>query len=447
MSDDVDVAIVGGGIGGLTAAWELARAGRRVTVLEGSQHWGGLLRPLDIGGVIVDGGPEAFAVRRPEIAELCAELGLATEVPVHGSWLLTPQRGAFRSPERAMLGIPADPVAEDVVAAIGGEAARRAAQDAELGPEVGAGEADLAALVTVRMGSGLLDNLVRPLVSAIHGADPARLPVDAVMPGLREALRRTGSLATAVAALLPDGPPVAAVTGGMYRLADALATAAREAGATLVPGTRVSALERSAGGRWLVDTGGPETVSASEVILATSGAVTMALLAPHADTSAIRPRPGAPATHAVLLLAAPELDEAPRGSGIIAAECVPGAKALTHVTAKWQWAQEAAGPGRHVVRLSYGRPGQDPAPPETAEALTDASRLLGIDLQPEHVLEARVVRHDGALAPADPVMREAVLALAERVSQQGLHLGGSLVAGTGLPAIVTRSRAMVAAMQ
>lgn len=447
MSDAVDVAIVGGGIGGLTAAWELARAGRRVTLLEGSDSWGGLLRPLDIGGVIVDRGPEAFAVRRPAIADLCADLGLATELPAHGSWLLTPERGAFRSPARAMLGIPAEPGAEDVVAAIGADAARRAAQDSGLGPEVGAGERDLAGLVAARMGTGVVDNLVRPLVSAIHGADPARLPVDAVMPGLREALRRTGSLAAAVAAILPEGPPVASVTGGMYRLAESLASAARDAGATLATATPAIALERGEGGRWRVDTGHLGTVEAHRVILATSGAATMSLIAPHADTSAVRPRPGVPTTHVVLLLEAPELDGAPRGSGIIAAEGVPGAKALTHVTAKWRWAQAAAGPHRHVIRLSYGRPGKDPAPPETIESLADASRLLGVDLHREQLREETVVRHDGALAPADPAMREAILALAEQMSQQGLHLGGSLVAGTGLPAIVTRSRTMVSALQ
>ena len=31
------------------------------------------------------------------------------------------------------------------------------------------------------------------------------------------------------------------------------------------------------------------------------------------------------------------------------------AKALTHATAKWDWLADEAGPGTHVLRLSYGR--------------------------------------------------------------------------------------------
>ncbi|MGC0273886.1 protoporphyrinogen/coproporphyrinogen oxidase [Pseudactinotalea sp. Z1739] len=442
MRDAVDVVVVGGGIGGLTAAWELARSGRRVTLVEASDHLGGLVRPLDVGGVIVNRGPEAFAVRRPAVAELCAELGLPTELPAHGSWLVTPAQGAFRAPARAMLGIPADPSSPDVVAAIGEAAARRAALDADLGPTPGSDARDLATLITVRMGEGLLERLVRPLVSAIHGADPSVLPVDSVMPGLRDALRRTGSLAAAVAATLPEGPAVASVTGGMHLLAEALAEAARAHGATLLTRAPVAAIESGSRGRWrVVVAGGTDVPEAHDVVVATSGAATLALLQPHVDTHALRTTTGQPTTHITLLLDAPELDDAPRGSGVIAAEGVPGAKALTHVTAKWDWAARAAGPGRHVIRLSYGRPGQEP-PPDSVDTVTDAARLLGTDLRADQVRDSTVVRHAGALVPADPHVRDAVLDLSRTMAGRGLHLAGGLVAGTGLPAVVTRSRSL-----
>lgn len=446
MSPVADVVVVGGGIAGLTAAWEVARTGRRVTLVEASDHLGGLVRPLDVGGVVVNRGPEAFALRRPAVSDLCADLGIATELPTRGSWLVTPEQGAFRSPDRAMLGIPADPTAADVVAAVGHAAARRAAQDADLGPDVGADATDLASFVTARMGEGLLDRLVRPLVSAIHGADPAVLSVDGVMPGLRDALRRTGSLAAAVAAILPQGPAVASVTGGMHRLADQLALAARDAGATLLTRAPVTSLERGEDARWRVTAGRAGIVEAEHVVVATSGPTTLALIAGLADTSAVRTAPGAATTHVTLLLDAPELDDAPRGSGVIAADGVPGAKALTHVTAKWDWAQRAAGPGRHVVRLSYGRPGQDLPSPEPAQAVADAGRLLGTELGPEQLRAVEVVRHKGLLAPAAPGVREAVLTLSETMTGRGVHLAGALVAGTGLPAVVSRSRSLAAAI-
>ena len=95
-----------------------------------------------------------------------------------------------------------------------------------------------------------------------------------------------------------------------------------------------------------------------------------------------------------LVLDAPGLDAAPRGTGVLVAADAPGvtAKALTHSTAKWSWLAEQAG-GRHVVRLSYGRAGaanplDGRSDAEVAElALADASLLLGVQLD-ERMLRA-----------------------------------------------------------
>ena len=58
---------------------------------------------------------------------------------------------------------------------------------------------------------------------------------------------------------------------------------------------------------------------------------------------------------ATLVVDSAELDAAPRGTGLLVAPGASGirAKALTHATAKWAWLAEAAGPHRHVLRLSY----------------------------------------------------------------------------------------------
>ena len=80
------------------------------------------------------------------------------------------------------------------------------------------------------------------------------------------------------------------------------------------------------------------------------------------------------------------LDAHPRGSGMlvqrpsskdIANGCV-GAKAITHYTSKWPWAQEAAGKGRHLLRVSYGWANGPEIPVSVEGALKDASRLLDV---------------------------------------------------------------------
>ncbi|UNX54726.1 FAD-dependent oxidoreductase [Georgenia sp. TF02-10] len=213
---DPDVVVVGGGMAGLVTAYELTRRGRRVHLLEAAADVGGLVAGAELGGTVVDLGAEAFALRRPAVAALAAELGLAVQQPAAGSWLWAAGY-ATPVPARSLLGIPADPGAPDVVRALGPAGAARAARDADLGPDVGADAADLATLVAARMGPAVLDRLVAPVAGGIHSADPAALAVDAVAPGLRRALRDRGSLAAAVAALLdaaPPGAPVATVVGG-----------------------------------------------------------------------------------------------------------------------------------------------------------------------------------------------------------------------------------------
>src|SRR5690606_2623673 len=119
-----DAVVVGAGMGGLTAAYALDAAGLRPLVLEAGDRVGGLVQHARVGGIDVDAGAESFALRRPEVADLVARLGLADATPATASTIWTGDR-ALTTPARSLLGIPADPLADDVVAVVGPEAATR----------------------------------------------------------------------------------------------------------------------------------------------------------------------------------------------------------------------------------------------------------------------------------------------------------------------------------
>ena len=73
-------AVVGGGIAGLSAAWELAGAGgTEVTVYEPG-HLGGKLLTTMFLGRPVDEGADSLITRVPDGVALCQELGLGEEM-------------------------------------------------------------------------------------------------------------------------------------------------------------------------------------------------------------------------------------------------------------------------------------------------------------------------------------------------------------------------------
>lgn len=405
-----DVHVVGGGVAGLVLARRLARGGADVVVHEASDRLGGTVAAHEIAGIVMDAGAESFATRGGTVTALIDELGLAGDLvrPEPLSARLQPARGyAAPLPATALLGIPGDPRAEDVVAIVGRagaeaavarDASRMTADDPLLAPG-----ARLGPLVRARHGDAVLDLLVAPVVHGVHSLHPDDVPLERVHPRLRAALAETGSLSGAMSALRAAAPPgsvVAGLRGGVHRLVSALADdlAAHGGDIRLRSSVDVAALERLAAG-------GTVVVAAPDVLPATAPPRRIDLV--------------------TLVVDQPELDAAPRGSGLLVAAGAPvGARALTHATAKWAWLADAAG-GRHVLRLSYDDLPEDPV----ASARADAAALLGVALPvPEGTAHVTWFRPAAAIAPAR------------------ITVVGETAAGSGLAGIIAHAEATASAL-
>lgn len=471
-------AVVGGGVSGLTAARELALAGARVDVIEGAAHLGGRIRGAELSGVTIDIGAESFATRGGTVADLIHEIGMGGEIVRPsglGSWVIDGPR-ALPLPAAGTLGIPATPLSVATVRALGITGAVRAAIEPALPRSVARDADSLAALVRSRLGSRVLDRLVRPVSLGVHSADPARLGVASV-PGLAAAFAERGSLIAAARQLRDSqaaaGGAVAGLRGGMTSLIAGLARELDRLGVSVRTGEKVRRIapapaditaagtSSSANSAWQIfDAEGEMIAPVDGVILAVPEGVARRLLGDDAT--------GTPTDRVeVVALAIDDarLDAAPRGTGALVSRDAVGsgvasgagsrrvptqtgaapilAKALTHVTAKWPERAHEAGPSRHLIRLSYGRAG---SAPETVGlddtevrsiARYDASRIFGIDLRADAIVDLarctwRMGRPPGSRdsRPLD--------------APAGVTLAGDWVSGTGLAAIVHGARVAAA---
>lgn len=456
------VVVIGGGIGGLVAARECAKVGMRVTLLEAQGALGGSIRSAELDGIVVDAGAESFATRGGHVRRLVDELGLSDAVVKPeggGAWLSgIPDAPDAPLPKGGLLGIPVNPFQEDVRAIIGWRGVWRAYVDRLRPPLTIGHERSLGKLVASRMGARVRDRLVAPVTAGVYSALPEDVDVEVAAPGLNAALARVGSLSGAVLALQGDragkkpGAAVLGLDGGMSRLVDALRADLEKYGAEIRTDARVVrltngpsewtvALEQKADADEAVGSAASEPLTATAVVIATAEPTARDLLAGHV---AGLTEPGdAPEIEIVtLLLDAPELDAAPRGSGVLT---VPGshiAKALTHSTAKWGWLRRDAG-ARHVVRVSFGTQGEPAATAALDDAaaarlaLSEASALLGVTLHPQQLLaahRARFVQSQPTSLIGANERRTAVRAAAHKTPR--LAVVGAWLAGTGLAQVV-----------
>lgn len=442
------VVVIGGGIAGLVTAWEVARAGRSVTLFEAGPVVGGCIARHRVADLDLDAGAESFAIATSAVIDLLHDLGLSDEIVSpnpEGAWVRH-AHGSAPLPTESLLGIPAHPLAGDVRRVLGPIGAMRAACDLVLPRRIGANSLTLGGIVARRMGRSAVRRLVEPVAGGVYSTDPDELELDTVQPRLKAALAETGSLSKAVRRLRSSaarpGSAVAGLDGGLHCLVRTLQTRIEQLGGSIVTDTPVRAAAQTVGG-WQILTDG-EPVTADDVVLAVPGAVIGPMLA----LVDVDVPPTAAVTNTVrlvtLVIEHPSLDAHPRGTGILVSQHATGvrAKALTHATAKWAWLAQRAGPGRHVLRLSYGRGGEDLTDELIEAALGDASVLLSVDLDRSHLIDSDVISWTSALPRPQPGHRAAMATLKSQVANQpGLYLTGSMTDGTGLAAVVAGARA------
>ncbi|RVW09616.1 protoporphyrinogen oxidase [Prescottella agglutinans] len=433
----VSVAVVGGGVTGLVAAYRLRQqlgADAEITVVEAGSRLGGKLRTVPLGDGPVDVGAEAFIARRPEVADLIVELGLEDQL-VHpaGRQPLIWSEGALHPlPTRTLMGIPS--TAQSVAGLVDADTLARITAEPSVPLDWDpSADLDVATLVGGRFGEQVVRRSVDPLLGGVYSGLSDSIGVRAALPALAAALDAGAtSLTAAVTAALPTpspGPVFGTLRDGYGALLEALREAAHPRTILDAPAT---GLRRDGDGWWLDPVG-----HVDGVVVAAPAPEMVGLVADAAPHLAAAARDIELASSAVVALALPDETGVPENSGILVATGESlGAKAFTLSSRKWPHLAE-----REVtlVRASYGRFGDAavvdaPDADLIAMARADLETVTGVSTEPVDVF---VQRWHGGLPQYAPGHLDRVAAIEDAVADvDGLEVAGAYLHGVGVPACV-----------
>ena len=434
--------VLGSGISGLATAYYLRRGGSPVTVLEASGQVGGKVTTLEVAGLPVDVGPDAFLSRGADLRQLIEDLGLTGDIvepQTGGSYIWS--RGKLRPiPPGAAFGLPDRLVPLLRSGLLSPLGVARAGFDIVLPATKTNDDPSIADLVRPRFGGDVYHRMVEPLLGGVHAGDPAQLSARSTVPEIYAIASGSRSVYLSMRKRpKPTGKrqaPLVSLRGGMGRLTQALA---REVDVRL--NTPATTLERTADG-WRVN-----DLTADHVVLATPAYVTAELLRATAPELANELQiPYVDVANATLAFRPSDVPALPLGTGFlvppIEREFIVGCSWLTN---KWP---HLVNDDVVLIKCMVGRAGDRRWLPmsdaEIVEGVRDGlARILGIDAEPQETLVQRWPR----AMPQYVVGHAERLSRIDRLTPPGLHLTGAAYRGAGLAACTTGAVATATSIQ
>ncbi len=462
------IVIVGGGVTGLVAAYTLLTEAKerglpiQCTVIERERRWGGKVRSLRTGGMVIEMGPDAILRRKPWAAELCRRLGLRekmVEMAASGSYVRWGRR-LLPLPAGLSFLVPTQlgPFVRSPLFSLAGKV--RMGLEYFLPPSRAAGDEALGDFVRRRLGREALERLAEPLLSGIYAGDVDRLSLLATFPQLRAMEEEHGGLLRAALAQRRRARASGAASGqsaffslqgGLETLIDTLIE--RLAPAELVRGDAVAAIlpqghsgngvrpEESGRYRIVLESG--RSLPADGVLLAAPAYVQAELLKDLAPEAA-RILAGieyASVAGVVLVYPKSSVGPLPPGTGYVVPRQSGGpVTACTWASEKWP---HVAPPGRTLLRCHFGKAGREDVTLWSDERLLEEAKrevaqTMGVTAEPE---SWHIVRWPRAL-PQYAVGHLDRIAAVERAleSLPGLVATGAAFRGVGVPDCVRQGQ-------
>ncbi len=452
----VAVAVVGGGISGLSAAYEIHRRQTPFVLIEQSERLGGVIRTERDGPFTIDAGPDSLVIQKPAAIALCRELGLGARlVPTRAPRTAYVVRGGklHPLPPASVFGIPTG---------IGPLAAQRLLSwrgRLRLGLELVAphnrdtraretGDETIASFFRRRFGTEATDYLAEPLLAGIHSGDVERLSMRSLFPQFIEAERAHGSVIRAFRRTAADRAAAPARQGPFRSFAEGLETLPRALAARLPEpalrrGLAVTGL--APGPPFALDTNRGLRITAERVVLALPAHAAAPLVAGVDDGLGRLCESFVHTSVAIVVMAFPRAAVAHPldGSGFVVPRAESGLSitAATWISSKWP----ARAPDDHVLLRGFVGGTRRPDALALADGTLidlvrdDLTRLLGIGGDP---VLTRVYRWPRANPQHNVGHLARVADLDRRLERMpGLQIIGASFRGVGIADCVAAGRA------
>ena len=277
MLEALDAVVVGGGISGLTAALALAKAGRKVALVEASPRFGGCIGSVRTGRYVADMGPQTLVMTQV-LRELVADLGLGEQFIAAPPGL---KRYVLRKGK--LIALPLSPPQFLATPLFSVETKARVIWEPFVSSTQSSDDESISSFVRRRASAELIDTLVTPLVAGVYAGDPEQLSMRSAFPRIADMERTHGSVVRGFLALArASGRPTRLQSGGFVQgnqtLIDMLVA---RLGASAYRNARVVTLRQRGAGFILECDGLPESkIEAARVILATSAEKAAELVKP-----------------------------------------------------------------------------------------------------------------------------------------------------------------------
>ena len=455
------VAVIGGGITGLTAAYYLQKEARQkklpldVTLIEGSHRLGGKMQTYKKDGYVIERGPDSFLERKASAGRLITEVGLKDQLvnnTAGKSYVLVNDK-LHPMPGGSVMGIPTEIgpfVATRLFSPLG---KLRAAGDFVLPKSsMPSGDQSLGQFFRRRVGNEVLENLIEPLLSGIYAGDIDKMSLMATFPSFYQLEQKYGSLILGMKKTTPKKPKTQVkaspkgifqtLTGGLQSLADAIEQQLTEG--SVILGDRVVSVEKFGQGYEIKLSSGT-TMYADSIVMAVPYHVILKIFPQEKVFAPLKQMTATSVANVALAFDESVIKKDIDGTGFVVSR--NGDYTITAITWTHKKWPHSTPKGKALLRLYVGRPGDEACVDLPDEelidlVLSDLNKTMNITDKPELYV---ISRWKEAMPQYNVGHRQRVDQVKAHTKEKfpGMFLCGASFNGIGLPDCIDQGEAAV----